>query len=182
MNLGVSGFINMSFGFYQLLINIILIGIALLYVRNYLGIGSIVSMIGIGFIADYFVNIYIYIFGGSLSFTIKFLILALAVIIIGIGFSLYMTSELGVAPYDAIALMILKACNNKIPFAAARVITDVACVLVGFSFGATVGISTVITAFFTGPIVQYFNTHVSEVLLQKVNEPKLVKGGKYGDF
>jgi len=174
MNLGVSGSINMTFGVYQLLINIILVAIAFRYVKSYIGIGTMVSMIGIGFIADYFVSIYTYMLGNDLNLTIKLLILLVAVIIIGFGFSLYMASDFGVAPYDTIALIILKVSNHKIPFAVARVMTDVTCVIVGFSFGALIGISTIITAVFTGPLVQYFTGHISKIILQNGKESKAI--------
>ncbi|MDW3022320.1 hypothetical protein [Ligilactobacillus salivarius] len=36
----------------------------------------------------------------------------------------------------------------------------------GLIFGATVGIGTLITAFFMGPMIQWFNNHVSEPLLR----------------
>lgn len=172
MNLGVSSSVNLTFGVYQLLANIILVGIAFLYVKSYIGIGTIVSMIGIGFIADYFVSMYTYISGDDLNLTIKILILLVAVIIISFGFSLYMASNFGVAPYDTVALLILKLSNNKISFAVARVMTDVICVIVGFSFGALVGISTVITAIFTGPLVQYFTGHISKMLFLIGKESK----------
>ncbi|MCM3213226.1 membrane protein [Niallia taxi] len=172
MNLGVSSSVNLTFGVYQLLANIILVGIAFLYVKSYIGIGTIVSMIGIGFIADYIVSMYTYISGDELNLTIKILILLVAVIIISFGFSLYMASNFGVAPYDTVALLILKLSNNKISFAVARVMTDVICVIVGFSFGALVGISTVITAIFTGPLVQYFTGHISKMLFLIGKESK----------
>ncbi|MDK8642142.1 membrane protein [Niallia taxi] len=174
MNLGVSSSVNLTFGVYQLLANIILVGIAFLYVKSYIGIGTIVSMIGIGFIADYFVSMYTYISGDDLNLTIKILILLVAVIIISFGFSLYMASNFGVAPYDTVALLILKLSNNKISFAVARVMTDVICVIVGFSFGALVGISTVITAIFTGPLVQYFTGHISKMLFLIGKESKAI--------
>ncbi len=174
MNLGVSSSVNLTFGVYQLLANIILVGIAFLYVKSYIGIGTIVSMIGIGFIADYFVSMYTYISGDDLNLTIKILILLVAVIIISFGFSLYMASNFGVAPYDTVALLILKLSNNKISFAVARVMTDVICVIVGFSFEALVGISTVITAIFTGPLVQYFTGHISKMLFLIGKESKAI--------
>ncbi|GGP08480.1 YczE/YyaS/YitT family protein [Oceanobacillus neutriphilus] len=166
MNLGISSFLHMSFGSYQLIINVILTAIAWIYARKHIGIGTIVNMVGIGFIADFFVNSYVNIFDYHLSIAMRIIIILFAVFVITLSFSLYMTSQYGVAPYDAIGLMIEKATNSKIPFAVARVMTDVACVIIGFSFGAVVGISTIITAFFTGPLVQYFNRHLWGPLLQ----------------
>lgn len=174
MNLGLSSFTKLSFGFYTLLVNLILVLFALLFVRNQIGLGTIINMIGSGYIADFFVYMYIYSFGSNLSLALKLVILVLAVFVITLGFSIYLTSELGVAPYDTIALIIIKLSNNKIPFEAARVMTDLTCVIVGFSFGAVVGISTVITAFFTGPLVQFFKKRVYTMLIEKEQKQEVV--------
>ena len=46
-----------------------------------------------------------------------------------------------------------------------RVLSDLVCVTVGLVFHAMVGVGTVITALFMGPVIQWFNTHVSEPFL-----------------
>ena len=56
--------------------------------------------------------------------------------------------------------------RSKIPYKWCRVITDVICTAIGFAFGGPVGIGTVVTAFFMGPVVTFFNTRVSEKLLR----------------
>ena len=53
MNLGVSGFLNISFGTYQLLVNIIFFIFVLWKGRSCIGAGTIVNMAGIGYIADF---------------------------------------------------------------------------------------------------------------------------------
>lgn len=67
--------------------------------------------------------------------------------------------------YDAIALISADK-YRSLPFKYHRVITDGFCVTIGLIFGATVGIGTLITAFFMGPMIQWFNNHVSEPLLR----------------
>ncbi len=79
--------------------------------------------------------------------------------------SLYFTAALGVSAYDAIALISADR-YRALPFKYHRVITDGFCVTIGLIFGATVGIGTLITAFFMGPMIQWFNNHVSEPLLR----------------
>ena len=46
------------------------------------------------------------------------------------------------------------------------------CVTVGIVFHANVGAGTVITALFMGPVIQWFNTHVSEPLLYGSEKPR----------
>lgn len=77
------------------------------------------------------------------------------------GTSLYFVADLGVSSYDAVALTISEKCK-RIPFQYCRIITDILCVVIGFVFHVTVGIGTVITAFMMGPVIQWFNVHLSE--------------------
>ena len=52
--------------------------------------------------------------------------------------------------------------SKRIPFQYCRITTDILCVVIGFVFHVTVGIGTVITAFMMGPVIQWFNVHLSE--------------------
>lgn len=71
-----------------------------------------------------------------------------------------MTPELGSAPYDALGVQIYEI--SKVPFKICRITTDLICVIIALIFGANIGIGTVITAFGTGPFVQFFNEHISK--------------------
>ena len=42
--------------------------------------------------------------------------------------------------------------------------TDLICVVIGGLLGAAVGIGTVLTAFCMGPVIQFFNDHISSPL------------------
>ena len=82
--------------------------------------------------------------------------------------------------------------KTKVPMKVTRVITDVSVVLIGlavsgglaavfkgnFSEIKNIGIGTVITAFCTGPLVTFFNKHVSEKILN-VNYERVGKDVAY---
>ena len=156
MNLGVSGFLNISFGTYQLLVNIILFIFVLWKGRSCIGAGTIVNMAGIGYIADFGVFVLTKCLGQPemLSMQIRILLMIFAV-------------NMGIAPYDAFGVIIEKISNRKIPFKVARVLTDVICVAIGFLFGSIVGVATVITAFCMGPLIEVFRVQCMEKLIIK---------------
>ena len=54
--------------------------------------------------------------------------------------------------------------KTPIPFQYLRVGTDLICVLTGFLLGQTIGIGTVLTAFFMGPVIAFFNSQEYRVL------------------
>lgn len=66
---------------------------------------------------------------------------------------------LGVAPYDYLALGLRD--HTPLPISAAA-FTDTLCALLAFLLGGLLGLGTLICAFCLGPLIQFFNTHVSE--------------------
>ena len=79
--------------------------------------------------------------------------------------SLYITSNLGVSAYDAQALMLSD--TGKIQFRFVRIGTDLVCVAAGFALGATVGVGTLVTAFFMGPLIDFFNRKIARPMLNR---------------
>ncbi|KAB8125764.1 membrane protein [Gracilibacillus oryzae] len=174
INLGLSGFLEIPFGVYQLLFNVLLLIVIFILYRSSIGIGTLVNMVGIGFISDFLVYSYYQFFGDLTLILVQVLMMIAAVIFASMGVALYITPNLGMAPYDALAFAIEKVSGNRIRFPVARIATDIACVVIGFSFGAIVGIATVIFAFFTGPFVQFFRKNIAEPILAKETNKKVI--------
>ena len=92
----------------------------------------------------------------------------------GLGVSFYMVAEMGIAPYDSVALIIEKATHERIAFQYARVISDVTVVIVGVVFcllsggdlWLIIGIGTICNACFNGPLIQFFRVHVAQPILE----------------
>lgn len=169
MNLGVSGFFGFPFGTYQLCINIILLIPMLIFYRRGLGLGTIVNMAGVGYICDFCMLVW-----KKLGFTpesfvgnwpIRIVLILIGLVLLCIGVAFYMECDLGISPYDAAAPMIEMGIKGKLKFSVLRVITDIICVIIGFVTGSVVGISTVITAFGTGPFVTFFREHLAKKVI-----------------
>lgn len=134
--------------------------------KHYIGIATILNLFGIGFIAEITMNV-IGQFYQSGPMTMRVVMLIFGLILLCFGSSLYFTADLGVSAYDAVALIIAK--KTPVPFRVCRIGTDLACVIIGFSFNVVIGVGTVITAFFMGPIIQWFIKHFSEPFLYGKN-------------
>ena len=76
---------------------------------------------------------------------------------------LYFTADMGVSAYDAYALILDK--RTRIPFRMCRIGTDVLTTAAGFFMGAVVGVGTLVTAFFMGPLIEFFNRTVARPFL-----------------
>lgn len=163
-NIGIGETLGLSLGVYQLGINIVILLLVFIFGRKYIGIGTIINMVLTGFFIDFFTWLYQDIFTIELTLVIRALLLIVGVLIFTFGASFYMSAKLGNAPYDAIAPMIVD--RTKFRYRSVRVVQDISFVLLAFVFGGPVGIGTVINAFFTGPLIEFWNTKVSEPMIE----------------
>ncbi|MDU4587754.1 hypothetical protein [Clostridium sp.] len=164
---GLCNLTGLSFGlFYSILCACMLIFVFVVD-KRYIGLATIFNLFGNGFIADITRN-FIEGIVVNPSFLFRVVLLILGVVIMCFAASLYFTADLGVSAYDAVSKIMA---DKKIAqFRFCRIITDVTCVIVGFVLKASVGIGTIITALFMGPLIQWFNVNFSELLLYKRNE------------
>lgn len=157
MNLGLSSALSMSFGNWQLIINALLIIVILIFDKKYIGIATLVNMVGIGYISDFFTGLLGNLFAQTMPFALRLILLSMAVIISGLSCAMYLAPDLGSSPYDSVAFILRGISKDKLPFRVARIISDVTCVAIGFAFGSIVGIGTVAMALLTGPLIHFFS-------------------------
>lgn len=171
MNLGISGFIGWSFGTWQLLMNAVILVIVFFQARHCIGAGTIINMIFVGYIADFVCWLVQDVVQIEMSLPLRIIALVLAQLMAPMGVALYMVADMGIAPYDSVAIIIEKLTHQKIPFHKARVLSDVVVVIVGIAFAsasgagiwAVAGIGTVINACFNGPLIQFFKTKLEKM-------------------
>lgn len=158
----------MQYGtFYAGLSFLMLIGI-LIWDKHYVGLATFINMFFTGYIVDYAYQFLRSAFP-DLSAAERFAMLACAVVIMCFGSAMYYTADLGVSVYDAISLILAekksKVAGKVMPFKVIRVISDFICVGIGTAFGKMPGIGTIVTAFFMGPLISFFNHTVAEPFL-----------------
>ncbi len=177
MNTGISGWIGMQFGTLQLIVNGLVLMLVFLYKKQFIGFGTIFNMIFVGYTADFVMRL---LNTWSISFdtmAVRAAVLAAAVLLICIGDALYISADMGMSPYDAVGYIVETLTKGRLQFRAARIFCDVICVSIGFLTGLQtgiqwqiVGIGTVISAFCTGPLIQFFRVHWSDKLLASQRE------------
>ena len=178
MNLGISQFIGMSFGSWQLIMNAAILVLVFFTVRKCIGAGTIVNMVCVGYGADLICWMVQDVLGIVPGLPLRVCFLLIGCLFAGLGVAFYMTAEMGIAPYDSVALIIEKATAGKIRFQYARVLSDVACVVTGVVFCLAargdlwmiVGIGTLCNAFLNGPLIQFCRVHISDPLLDRGND------------
>ena len=172
---GLNAVFPISFGTLYVIVNILLLLFALIFDRHKIGLATLINLFFLGYIAEYSQKLFQSIFPAPV-FSGRVVLLFAAVVIMCLASSFYFTADLGVSTYDAVAL-ILSEKQHKVPFRYLRIITDLLCVsfgtllclAAGWSFrqiGTAVGIGTIITAFFMGPLIDFFRTHIAQPFLE----------------
>lgn len=134
----------------------------LIWSRHMIGVGSFVNWAGVGPLASMFVR------GlepllqteepGTLG--VRLALMAAGVLIVSLGASMYQKADVGIAPYDSLAL-ILDERLVKIPYFWCRIFTDGICALVAWALGGIVGLGTLVCALGLGPFIAFFDRTAS---------------------
>ncbi len=171
---GLAAVIPIRFGTLYVIVNVLLLSFALIFDRKKIGIATFLNLFLLGYIAEFSQRLFENIMPNS-PLWLRTAVLLVAIVILCLSSSLYFTSDLGVSPYDAISLIISQK-QPRIKFAYCRIISDSVCVISGvvllyisgrgiLDIFGSVGIGTIITAFFMGPLITFFNNNVANPLL-----------------
>ncbi len=171
---GLDAVIPIRFGTLYVLVNLLLLSFSLITDRRKIGLATFINLFLLGYVVEFSQAQCQRLFpapglgGRALLFLAGLVILSLAS-------ALYFTADLGVSTYDAVALVWSER-QTRIPFQFCRIITDSLCVLTGAAlcllsgmgvsqlFGV-VGVGTIVTAFFMGPLIAFFNRTVARPML-----------------
>ncbi|MGN0132067.1 MAG: YitT family protein [Lachnospiraceae bacterium] len=171
---GLDQLIPLSFGTLYVIVNLFLLLFSLIVDRHNIGIATFINLFLLGYITQYTYDFLQTVFVNP-SLVTRLLCLLTGIVVICFGSSLYMTADLGVSTYDSVAIVLAyKWKLGKFQFC--RVGTDLICVICGIAVfllgGGTVkaiptivGIGTIITAFFMGPLIELFNQKVARPIL-----------------
>ncbi len=169
----VMGMVNisgLSFGITLLALNLIIIFAGLFFGRSFIGIGTVMNMVGVGFTADFFTIAFDTLFSDPTSIITKSTLFLLALTIHCFACSIFFTAKLGVGPYDILSFLVTE--KTKFKFSICRIVIDVTFVILGFILGGIVGVGTVLTALCMGPAIGFFNKFFSEPFLYGKNTPQ----------
>ena len=166
---GLDAVIPIPFGTLYALLNLILLLGMFFADRRYIGLGTVINMLFLGYVAQAAQTFFQFLFPDP-SLAARLGMLLVAVPFLCLAGSLYITSDLGVSTYDVWALTLDR--RTRFPFRFLRMGTDLLCValgfaLLGFTPAGMIGLGTIITAFFTGPLIDFFNRKISRPLLER---------------
>ena len=138
-----------------------------IFLRQKLGIGTIMNSITIGLT----INVFYAWIPDAPNYLIGIGYFLIAIVINGVGISMYIGGGLGPGPRDGMMTGLVKITGRPVWFV--RTAIEVVVLALGWAFGGSLGLGTVLYAFIIGPVVHvmlpWFN-------LDKVTEPEELEG------
>lgn len=176
---GLDKLIPISFGTLYVIVNLILLTFSLVVDRHNIGIATFINLFLLGYITEFTYSFLQTVFVNP-SMIVRLVCLLVAIVIICFGSAFYMTADLGVSTYDAVSI-VLSGKWKIAKFKFCRIATDLICVIAGsliFLIGGgtmgeiptIVGVGTIITAFFMGPLIELFNDKIARPFLNKAEK------------
>lgn len=144
-----------SVGTVHVIILCLIMATFLFTTKGYVKPGTVICAFCGGPIIDFFNWILLPVINRYGSVFVRSLAMLAGCIILSFGMSIVINSEAGTGPNDLIAIVL----SDKIPriqFRYIRILCDVFFISIGFILGGVVGIGTVVAAFLTGPLVQFW--------------------------
>ncbi|MDO3409733.1 hypothetical protein QWJ34_08150 [Saccharibacillus sp. CPCC 101409] len=157
---------GIAYARFLILLNLFLFVVQLIWGRRFIGAGTIVNAVLLGYFVTFFYDIWIDALGEPQLLWQRVVTVAIGVVICSFGVSLYQTSNVGIAPYDCLSLL-MRDTFPRVGYFWHRMFTDACCALVCFLFGGIIGLGTLVCMFGLGPIIHFFNVYVSEKWLAK---------------
>ncbi|MBR4235711.1 MAG: hypothetical protein IKR85_06575 [Clostridia bacterium] len=172
---GLHKLFPISFGMLYMIVNAILLLFSLIFNRHNIGVATFINLFLLGYVTEFSYAVLKRLLPEP-SLPVRAGCLALGIVILCFGSALYMTADLGVSTYDSVAITLSEKWRIG-RFKYVRISTDLVCVLLGafiYVLGGgswkqvpeIVGVGTVITAFFMGPLIEFFNVHVARPMLR----------------
>ncbi|MBR5712227.1 MAG: hypothetical protein IKX54_01395 [Lachnospiraceae bacterium] len=158
MNRSTAQRIGLSFGTWQLIVNVVMLAIVFAFKRSLIGFGTVFNMVLVGYYADFFCWLWNRCIPGE-AFTrtaSRWGIFLVALLCFIISAAVYINADMGVAPYDGLPIILTEKITGrwpKVPKMSIRIAWDAAAIAVGTLVGGVPIIGIILMALFLGPAI-----------------------------
>jgi uncharacterized membrane protein YczE len=157
LNIGIAKQLGISFGTWVLIMCFILLIGIFIFDKSKIGFGTIYLMVTSGYTSDIVLNLINKIkFMEIFSLEIRIITFLFGLLMVFLGAAIYIETNMGLSPYDAVAIIISEKINRQNWFRWIRIGTDALCVIGGILAKSDVGIGTLIAVLMGGPAIALF--------------------------
>ena len=172
MVMAMGTLLHMPYANFQVILNIVLLMIEIFAGRKYIGVGTIVNALCLGYFSTFFNFVLEHTMNTPQNMWQRVIIVCLGVIICSLGLSLYQTADVGVAPYDSLPLIMADRWP-RIPYFCYRISLDALFALICYLAGGIVGLGTLVCALGLGYFINLSNVHLSGKILNRIEQKRV---------
>lgn len=160
--MAIGDVIHVNFAYVLWAVNLLFFCVEFVFGRRYIGAGTFGNWFLIGPTANLWISL-LERFLKPVTPAEYIGVMAVAVLVVGLGASMYQEADLGIAPYDALAICLTD--RLPIPYFWCRIFVDASASLIAYLLGGIVGLGTLCCALGLGPFITMFNKLVSDPLV-----------------
>jgi len=164
LNIGIAKQLGITFGTWQLIFCFILLVGVFIFDKSKIGFGTVYIMIAAGYTSDLFLWLFQNInLPEEFSVEIRITAFVLGLIFYYFGAAIYIETNMGLAPYDAVGIIISEKIKRPNWFRWIRIGTDALCVIGGIITQSDAGIGTLVCVLLGGPLIALFRKIIMKI-------------------
>lgn len=129
------------------------------YGRELVGIGTFVNWFFVGPLASLCEKAVLFFWDGPTGIGARLWLMLSGVVVLSLACALYQTANMGVAPYDALSIILSDRSGQS--YFRCRILTDSLCVFIAFLLGGLLGLGTLVCAVGLGPFIAFFSGKIA---------------------
>ena len=167
---GLHNLLNISHGMADILICLILMIPMLFMARDLIGIGTLISVFGIGLFIDMWKAIIALLQIGN-SWPVRIALSLAGLVISSFGTSIYVTTGAGISSFDAMIMLSYRL--TGLSYSHASIVANYTMLAIGWLIGGTVGLGTLFTILIGSYVSGFFMNRTWKY----INKPSPLKRG-----
>jgi uncharacterized protein len=168
-NIGMAKQLGITFGTWQLIFCFILLIGVFIFDRSKIGFGTVYIMLAAGYTSDFFLWLFQNInIPEEFSIGVRIIAFILGLVFYYLGAAVYIQTNMGLAPYDAVGIIISEKIKRPNWFRWIRIGTDALCVIGGILTQNYPGIGTLICVLLGGPLIALFIKLIIKIKIFKL--------------
>ncbi|MFZ2256650.1 MAG: DUF6198 family protein [Clostridiaceae bacterium] len=161
---------HLSFGTVQLIYNLILLFLAVLFSRKYIMIGTVASAMITGPLMNFFDPIILALVGAQPDLQSRIIMITTGQVILCFGVALNLATKFGFGALDALAVTFCE--KFKLKYRNMKILLDLGHVIGGVLLGGVFGIGSILGVVAGGPFIAFFINWINGTIIRwlKLNE------------
>ena len=157
---------NITFGTAQLVYNIVMLILALIFSRQYIMLGTVASSLITGPLMNFFDPVILSVVGPEPDLKTRIVMIAIGQIILCFGVGLNLATKFGFNASDA---LIVTVCEKfKLKYSKLKVLFDLGHVGGGVLLGGVFGIGSVLGVIAGGPLIAFYIKWINDNIIRKL--------------